>query len=308
MHSKSILKFAVALLIAAAAEFAAAHSNTSLAADAVRAKDEVAIREAAQAFAQAFEKGDAKAIGTYFTEEGEYVEEDGEPVRGREALAKAYADFFAKRAHLRAECKTDKVRFLSKDTAVEEGTFTVHATGAPPHASRYSALHVRQDGRWLIALLKEWGDDTTDEPSLDDLAWLIGAWECNGDYAQAKTEYEWADNKKFIHVRYTVELTEDGKAIKHSGTQVMGIDPALGVVRAWTFDSEGGIGEAHWLWDGDRWVIDSGGTQPDGSTTTALSFLTRAGDDEFTWRSVKRTHDGEELPDLAAITVKRVKK
>jgi len=122
-----------------------------------RKTDEAAIRETSQAFARAFEQGDAKTIGAFFTEQGEYVDEGGKPIKGRAALAKAYADFFAKRPELKAEAKTDSVRFLSKDTAVETGTFTVRAKDSPPDSSRYSTLYVRQDGRWLIALLKEWG-------------------------------------------------------------------------------------------------------------------------------------------------------
>src|SRR5262245_57028824 len=72
-----------------------------------RPADEKAIREAAQALARAFEKGDAKAVAAFWTEDGEYVEEGGAPVRGRDALAKAYADFFAKRPAVKAEAKTE---------------------------------------------------------------------------------------------------------------------------------------------------------------------------------------------------------
>jgi uncharacterized protein (TIGR02246 family) len=152
-----------------------------------RGTDEAAIRDASRAFARAFEQGDAKAIGAFFTAEGEYVDEDGKPIKGRAALAKAYADFFAKRPELKAESKTDSVRFLSKDTAVETGAFTVRAKDSPSDLSRYSTLYVRQDGRWLIALLKEWGDETTNRAKLQDLAWLIGTWESEGSDLKART-------------------------------------------------------------------------------------------------------------------------
>src|SRR6516162_7117007 len=62
-----------------------------------------AIRKASQAFARAFEQGDAKALADLFTAEGEYVDDSGKPLRGRDALAKAYATFFAKRSQLKAE-------------------------------------------------------------------------------------------------------------------------------------------------------------------------------------------------------------
>ncbi len=309
MRCKWTVVAGAVLLAAATVGLLAVRSTTAAGGGeaAKRPADEKAIREAVQAFARSFEKGDARAVGAFFTEEGEYIDEDGgDPVRGRAALEKAYAEFFAKRKELKAEAKTDAVRFLGKDTAIEEGTFTVRAKDGPPNASRYSALFVRQDGRWLIATLKEWGDEADDRAGLDGLAWLIGTWESEGDEVQARTTYAWAENKKFIRCTYTVTNKKD-KAASGSGTQVIGVDPAVGVVRSWTFDSGGGIGEASWTFDGDRWVIESGGTLADGSETAATNFLTRDGDDAFTWRSVRRTLDGEKQPDLAAVKVKRVK-
>ena len=272
-----------------------------------RTADEKAIRDAAQGLARAFEKGDAKAMSAFWTEEGQYVDESGAPVRGRAALEKAYAEFFAKRPELKVEAKTDSIHFIGKEAAVEEGTFTVHAKGSPPNASRYSTLFVRQDGRWLVALLKEWGHDEANRAKLDDLAWLIGTWKSESGDVQAQTEYEWTENKKFIRCKYTVTNKKD-KAAPGTGTQVIGIDPARGLIRAWTFDAEGGIGEANWTFDGNRWVIDSSGTLVDGSETTATNLLQRKGDNAFTWRSVQRTLDNEKLPDIGPVQVTRVGK
>src|SRR5262245_14248927 len=68
-----------------------------------READETDIRKVSAAFARAFEKGDAKAVGAYFTDEAEYVDDEGVTVHGRAALEKAYADFFGKRAELTVE-------------------------------------------------------------------------------------------------------------------------------------------------------------------------------------------------------------
>jgi uncharacterized protein (TIGR02246 family) len=305
---KRTWRFVAAACVLVAAGLIFAQNKSASTGDASsRPADEKAIREAAQGLARAFEKGDAKAMAAFWTEEGEYVDESGTPVRGRAALEKAYLDFFAKRPELKVESKTDSIRFIGKDAAVEEGTFTVHAKSSPPNTSRYSALHVRQDGRWLVALLKEWGDDEANRAKLDDLAWLIGTWKSESGDVQAQTEYEWAENKKFIRCKYTVTNKKD-KATPGSGTQVIGIDPARGLIRAWTFDSEGGIGEATWTLEGNRWVIDSSGTLVDGSETTATNLLQRKGDNAFTWRSVQRTLENEKLPDLGPIQVTRVKK
>jgi uncharacterized protein (TIGR02246 family) len=141
-----------------------------------RAKDHVEIRAASQSFATAFQTGDAKALTALFTDEGEYQDEGSKPIRGRDALAKQYSEFFAKRKEIKATSKTDAIRFLGPDTAIEEGTFTVTVKDTPPSASRFSALYVRQADKWLIALLKEWPDQASSQANLENLAWLIGTW------------------------------------------------------------------------------------------------------------------------------------
>lgn len=269
-----------------------------------RPADEAAIKAAAQEFAKAFATGNEKSLTALFTDEAEYVDENREAVRGREALAKAYAAFFAKRKQVAAESKTEAIRFLGSDTAVEEGVFSVKGSGGPPTASRYSALYVRQNGKWLIALLKEWSDPVTSAPKLDDLAWLIGVWESTGPEATAKTTYEWAAEKKFIKSTFTITKKKDAKT--ESGVQVIGIDPASGQIRGWLFASDGGIGESTWTWEGDRWVIASSATLADGTPSAATNLLSRSGDDAFTWRSVQRSVGGEAQPDVAPVTVKRV--
>jgi uncharacterized protein (TIGR02246 family) len=269
-----------------------------------RKDDDKAIREVAQAFARAFEKGDAKAVGEFFTPEGEYRDDSDKEIQGREALEKAYASFFAKRPELKVEGKTNSIRFLGKDTAVEQGTFTVRAKGAPPNSSRYSSLFVRQDGRWLIAMLKEWEHEQQASPNLQELGWLVGTWEADTPERQVRTTYQWVANKKFIRCQFTIKGKKDNAEVS-SGTQVIGVDPASDLVRSWTFDSEGGIGEANWNWDGQHWVIQSAGTLPDGSQTTAVNYLARAGADGFTWRSTERTLDGEKQADIGPVKVKR---
>jgi Domain of unknown function (DUF4440) len=241
------------------------------------------------------------------TSGAEYVSDDGKRLHGRADLTRAYAEFFAKRPGLKVESRTTMIRFLSKDAAVEEGLFTVFAKGAPHSTCRFSTLFVRQDGGWKIAMLKEWSDETTARPHLADLAWLIGSWEADGPEQKVGTTYQWAQNKKFIRCDFKITQKKDNKVIS-AGTQVIGVDPAVDTIRAWLFDSEGGIGESNWTWDGERWVIASQGTLGDGSATTATNFLTRRGDGTFTWRSVQRTIDGESQPDIGPVTVKRVAK
>src|SRR4051794_37228576 len=273
MRRTVVITAAFGLVAAAITGFIPAQEDPKVGTGSGRPQDEVTIRATSQALARAFEKGDSRAVAEFWTAEGEYMDEGSDPVHGRAALEKAYAGFFAKRPELKAESTTQTIRFLGTDTAVEEGTFTVRAKDAPADSSRYSSLYVREGGRWRIALLKEWSDESTDRPSLEDLAWLIGSWESEGEDLKARVTYEWSETKAFIRSRFVL-VPKGGESPAGAGSQVIGVDPAEDTIRAWTFDANGGFGEATWAWDDNRWAIDSSGTLPEGSRTTALNLLT----------------------------------
>src|SRR5262245_28581417 len=59
-----------------------------------RKTDEALIRKQAADFVRAFNKGDAKTLAALWTEEGEYIDDDGTTYRGRAAIEEVYADFF----------------------------------------------------------------------------------------------------------------------------------------------------------------------------------------------------------------------
>jgi uncharacterized protein (TIGR02246 family) len=268
-----------------------------------RADDEAAIRKATAAFIKAVEKGDAKAVASAWTEQGEYIGDDGTTIRGRAAIEETYAKAFAdaKKKRRKLEITVESIRFPSKETAIEEGYAKSYRGDAKePTASRYSVLHVREGGRWLMALLREWPDEGV---SLRDLDWLIGTWEAKNDEAEVRTTYEWDAKKNSIRCHITIK----GKGRDVTGTQILLKDPRSGELRSWTFDDEGGFGDGAWDRDGKRWVIKASGVQTDGGELTATNILTPIDKDSFTWTSTERTLDGDDLPSIPPIKVKRVK-
>ena len=264
-----------------------------------RQSDEAAIRKQSAAFVQAFEKGDAKALAALWTEEGEYIDDEATTYRGRAAIAAAYAQFFAKNPKVKLELNIDSIRFLSRDTAVEEGYAKAHA-GKADTSSRYSVLHVREKGKWLMALVREWPNEGAD---LRDLDWLIGTWVADTGSTQVKTTYAWDEGKKFIRVRFSIK----DKERTLGGSQMIGKDPRTGKLRSWVFEGSGGIGEATWSQDGKRWIIEATGVQADGSEMTATNIMTVLDRDSFTWQSTDRTVDGESIGNLPPVKVRRVK-
>jgi uncharacterized protein (TIGR02246 family) len=268
-----------------------------------RTADREAIRDVIGSLAKSFEARDAKALAAHWTAEGEYRNAQGVAVQGREALEQAFGKFFAKTPEVTAEVKPDGLRFLSRDSGIEEGTVTVRRGPANPATkARYSALVVREGEGWRLASLSE--SDAEEKTTIEDLSWLIGQWKSiRGEGAEIQTRYSWAPGKKFIHVQFLIK--EQDLAL--SGSQVIGVDPATGVIHSWTFAADGGVGEADWTRDGDHWVLSAEGTLADGRSLNETNVLRRVSDDTFTWQSVDRKLDDEELADLAPVKVTRVK-
>src|SRR5262245_2333260 len=62
--------------------------------DPAREADKEAIDKSLKESLKAFNDRDAAAIAANWTAEGEYIRNDGEPIRGREEIQKGYADYF----------------------------------------------------------------------------------------------------------------------------------------------------------------------------------------------------------------------
>jgi len=271
-------------------------------ADEPRDADRKAVREAMTAFAGDFAGRDADALAGRWTAEGEYRHEEGESLRGRDAIRSAFARYFAETPEVSARVEPEGTRFLGRDTAVDEGTVTVQrgATGSATRA-HYQAMMVREDGRWLIAQLVE---SPVGGPAIEDLGWLVGEWETSaGQGATIRTSYTWAPGRKFLQARFSLAESE----LDLSGMQVLGVDPATGQLHTWTFEADGGVGEADWTPDGDHWVLNASGTLPDGRSMVETNILRRIDDDTFTWQSVDRSIDDEPIADLAPVRVTRVR-
>jgi hypothetical protein len=158
----------------------------------------------------------------------------------------------------------------------------------------------REDGKWQVVILREWPGDGA---SLRDLAFLIGTWTANKDGVEVRSIYEWTENKSFIRCNFSV--TRDGKTV--SGMTMYGKDPSNGALRSWTFEAEGGLGEATITRDGKKWSHDARAVMSDGSVMEATNILTPIDKDSFIWQSVERTLNDASVPDLPPIKVTRMK-
>jgi uncharacterized protein (TIGR02246 family) len=270
-------------------------------ADNVDKADRDAILETGNVFSQDFEKGDAKACAAHWTERGEYHDDKGINLRGRAEIEKAFAEVFKTKPKSQIKVDVASIRFPSKDTAIEEGILMNVSDGPElPTSTFYRVWHVREGGKWKIALTREWGGD---QDRLEDLAWLAGTWKATVKDQEITLKYSWDRTKPFMNGSFTKK--KDGKVVA-SGTLKIGFDITKGRLHSWHFDDDGGHGESLWSRDGDRWVLDSTGVLVDGTATASLNLLTRINSRELLIRSIDRVIGGERQPDTLPIKVTRV--
>src|SRR3954469_20238593 len=280
----------------------------STASRADKSEDEAAIRKGDDAYVEAYNKHDAKAIAEMWSPEAVYVDpETGKEAVGREQIENEFAETFKGMKDAKLAIDVQSIKFLSPNVAVETGTARVMRPKEEPDASTYSALFVKRDGKWLLDRVTE-EEPPAPPPSnyehLKDLEWMVGSWidDDKDDDATIQTDCNWAKNKNFMTRSFAVVV---GDQVNMSGMQIVGWDPVAKQIRSWVFDSDGGFAEGKWTRKGNRWLIQQTGTLPDGSKSSAVNIIKQIDNNSFTWQTVQRSVNGDLLPDVDTITVVR---
>jgi uncharacterized protein (TIGR02246 family) len=274
--------------------------------DAGREADKAAIEKMMKEMAQAFDKRDAAAIAAHWTNEGEFLRNDGEAIRGKAEIQKAYAEFFTTlKGKSKLEVQNEGLYFPSADTAVTELTLRLKDPNGEVVASSWrNTLMVREGGQWRVAMVREWDRDIEEDTTLQELEWLIGTWQASTKEREVTTHYEWDENKVFIRGKYTVK--EGGKVIE-AGTQYIGKDNAEGTIRSWVFQTDGGFGGGVWTREGKKWTVDVHGVMADGTELEATNIYIHLDPNTYTWQAVDQELDGDPVPDTQPIKVTKQK-
>lgn len=273
----------------------------------VNEKDADALFERAKTFVAAFHKGDAKAIAAFWTTDGDYTDQNGKHLKGRAEIEKAFVELFAENKGAKLRIDSAALKFVSPDVAIEDGVTEVFpADGGPPSRARYTIVHVKKDGKWLLGSVREAAySPPTNYENLRGLEPLIGDWADEAAKGEvARISLGWAHHQNFIVSTFATtfkDITLGG------GTQWIGWDAQAKKICSWTFENSGGFGEGSWTKDGNKWTIKTTATLPDGKKASATNVLTRIDADTLSLSSKDRTLDGKELPDIKEVRLKRRK-
>lgn len=307
VHRRSALRAVVSGLMVWGATAAPAPAAEPAAG--TRAADEAAIRAVAEAYMQALDKGDAARLADLWTPDGDIVDASGQRLLGREALAldqPATPRQPGDRPEFRI--RETKLRFLTDDVAIEDGTVEVVPPSGPPLSGRFAATWVRRDGGWKLAALREARDDeAASAAALEQLDWMVGDWVVVDEHPAAaeqpaiEVSTRWNESRTYL-IRELRIPTEGAAPL--SITQRIGWDPLTKSIHSWVFGSDGSHGEAEWSRDGRSWVAKSRAVSPAGVQSTSLNIYTYDGRERCVWKSLP-THIGSEHVPPVTLTMIR---
>ena len=277
------------------------------AADDPNAEAKAAIAKSAEAFVAAYEKADAKALAAFWTTEGDYMDLSGRVLKGRNAIAEDFVNFFAENKGLKLRIEVASMRFPTPDTAVEDGvTSVIPPDGSPPSRAHYTNFLVKKDGKWLLESVRESQFvPPNNYEFLRPLEWAIGEWvEDTKDPHVGRILFDWSPDQNYIIATRAVGVKD---LLLDNGSQRIGWDPAAKMIRSWNFESDGGFGEGSWKKDGDKWVVGISSVLRSGSIMLSTVTITRVDADTITWQAKNQKVDGKALPDSPVVKMKRVK-
>ena len=262
-----------------------------------------AIRTQSQVFVAAFNKRDAKAVAGCWTEDGEFIDDNGRRWAGREEIEKRYTDIFAANPSGEIQIAIESLRLVSKGAAIEDGSSIVVPAPAGAGVSKYTAFHVKVGEQWLMASVRDlWIESSPAVRSAADLAWLVGTWIAEEHGVQTESVCRWGVDDRFLERKYTTTQIDGSKT---SGVQLIGWNPLGEHVQSWDFSPDGGHAVGIWIPTDDGWKADVQGTTGAGIPTSAVNLLKRLDGDAYVWQSVQRTLGQASLPDTAEIVIKR---
>ena len=273
----------------------------------VDAKEAEAIQKLANAFVKAFESGDAKAVAALWAEDGTYTDLTGRQLAGRDAIEKAFMELFTANKGLKVGISSESLRFITPDVAVEEGVSEVFPPdGGPPSRARFSNIHVKKNGQWLLSSVK---DSEYTPPSnfehLRALDWAIGDWASeNSTGAVEHISLNWTETRNFIIGTFSTTA----KNLSVGSLKLwIGWDPIDKRIRSWSFDDTGAFGEGAWSKEGNKWVIKSSMVLQDGKKLTSSMIVGPVDADTLTLEAKDRTVDGKAVPGTKEVKLKRIK-
>ena len=265
-------------------------------------------------YLDAFNRHDAIAMASHWVTDGENLNLDtGDRIVGRTAVAKVFDQLFANDKSAQIGFQIDSIRSIHDDVAVVDGVSQMSLTDQKTRQSRFSAVLVRHENKWLMESVRE--SAATATPTIHDrlqqLNWLRGCWEDISDGVTASIQCEWNEQGTYLirHYLITEELDPPGSAERLAAgipallpkkdaykkmaqrfttTEYIGWDNQQGHICSWLFRSDGHAAQFTWRRSGNNWLLES--VSKDNSDSPTQYVIQPAGEDGFTIECASGNH------------------
>ncbi|QDS93617.1 SnoaL-like domain protein [Roseimaritima multifibrata] len=270
------------------------------------AADEGDVRQAIQAYVDAFNQKDLAAVSNAWTEDAVHVDSStGETTEGRSAIVSDIAEVFKNQPETRLSGSIDSVEMLTAEVAEVEGETRVGPPGEAPYVFAFSAVLIEKDGLWQIKTVEESIPEQVGSAgeALQELEWLVGSWVDQGEQERVATTVRWTENGNFLTRSFVV--SDDQETIM-KGTQVIGWDARSGEIRSWTFNSDGSFGTGVWKKKGADWYVQSSQNLANGQAAIGTFVISQEDPNSMSLQLIGHEIDGAPQPTGQAVIAVRI--
>lgn len=232
-------------------------------------------------YLRAFRSRDAAAVAACWSESADNRSLDsGEETHGREQVEQVFQTLFEEDSSAEIDLDIQEIRPLGGGVAVVDGISQLSFSTGDATASRFSAIVMKKDGRWMLESVREAATElpeTSRGYAIRRVGEFAGRWESVTGRQDVSTHAFWTAGGGFLVRSHTMQADTGDREI----TEIIGWDPVRQGIRSWSFASDGGFAEGSWTLDDDHFDVMLDGTTADGEIVTGRLTITRLGPDDL---------------------------
>lgn len=266
---------------------------------------EAEVAASAKKLMDAFNQGNSAQVLDMFLPDAELIDEAGTVHVGKEEIGNLVKSFFERYPGVQTASELEAIRLVAGLALVDGSRSMSDKEGKSVSLVRFISVWKKTDAGYKIVSLRDVNEPVPPNPreALEQLSWLVGSWVNQGSDGRVEMDYRWAEDSSFIVGDLSV-VSADGRQVMKS-FQRIAWDASAGSYRSWTFDSDGGWGEATWMATDQGWVLQSKAVTPQGAIGSATVTIVPENEDRFTLAGSNRFSNGVAEPDYQHTVVRK---
>jgi len=266
---------------------------------------EAEVAAAGRKLMDAFNQGDAALVVDMFLPDAELIDEAGTVHVGKEEIGNLVKAFFERYPGVQTTSELESIRLIAGLALVDGSRSMSDKEGKSVSLVRFVSVWKKTDSGYKVVSLRDVSEPIPPTPreALEQLSWLVGSWVNQGSDGKVEMDYRWAEDASFIVGDLSV-VSPDGRQLMKS-FQRIAWDASAGTFRSWTFDSDGGWGEATWMATEQGWVLQSKAVTPQGAIGSATVTIAPENEDRFNLIGTNRFSNGVAEPDYQHTVVRK---